>query len=107
MPISLQVIATLPPTKAQVNAEELPLYFPSMLTSGQRKSELCRPELAEMEIKLRDDQKVKAAASTYRNAWKAKLALVGGNKNCVKWEELQDEHIVCMEDLQDIEKKNI
>ncbi|THU99829.1 hypothetical protein K435DRAFT_658202, partial [Dendrothele bispora CBS 962.96] len=149
MPVSLQIIATLPPSQMQVNAEDLPLYLPSMLDSEQRSSDLCRACLPEMEIRLRDGQlneslnhlrqallvkqrmlrykktnarnqgattrsralisrqekKVKLAAKTYQEAWKAKLALVGGDRDRVGWKELLQEHIICMEDLQDAEKK--
>ncbi|THU83397.1 hypothetical protein K435DRAFT_689588, partial [Dendrothele bispora CBS 962.96] len=149
MPVSLQIIATLPPSQMQVNAEDLPLYLPSMLDSEQRSSDLCRACLPEMEIRLRDGQlneslnhlrqallvkqrmlrykktnarnqgattrsralisrqekKVKLAAKTYQEAWKAKLALVGGDRDRVGWKELLQEHIICMEDLQDTEKK--
>ncbi|THU78046.1 hypothetical protein K435DRAFT_889411, partial [Dendrothele bispora CBS 962.96] len=149
MPVSLHIIATLPPSQTQVNAEDLPLYLPSMLDSEQRSSDLCRACLPEMEIRLRDGQlneslnhlrqallvkqrmlrykktnarnqgattrsralisrqekKVKLAAKTYQEAWKAKLALVGGDKDRVGWKELLQEHIICMEDLQDAEKK--
>ncbi|THU89749.1 hypothetical protein K435DRAFT_624523, partial [Dendrothele bispora CBS 962.96] len=149
MPVALQIIATLPPSKTEVNAKDLPLYLPSMLDPEQRSSDLCKACLPEMEIRLRDGQlteslnhlrqallvkqrllrykktnarnqgattrsraminrqekKVKLAAKTYQEAWKAKLALVGGDRSRVGWKELLQEHIICMEDLQDAEKK--
>ncbi|THU84098.1 hypothetical protein K435DRAFT_688224 [Dendrothele bispora CBS 962.96] len=151
MPVALQIIATLPPSQAQVNAEDLPLYLPSMLDSEQRSSDLCKACLPEMEVRLREGQlteslnhlrqallvkqrllrykktnarnqgattrsraminrqekKVRLAAKTYQAAWKAKLALVGGDRGRVGWKELLQEHIICMEDLQDAEKKRV
>ncbi|KAK7442944.1 hypothetical protein VKT23_015888 [Stygiomarasmius scandens] len=56
MPVSLQIIATLPPDKAQVNAEQIPLYLPSQLLSSQRMSDLCKADLSFMEVRLRDGQ---------------------------------------------------
>ncbi|THU82380.1 hypothetical protein K435DRAFT_580454, partial [Dendrothele bispora CBS 962.96] len=54
MPVSLQIIATLPSSKSQLNVEDIPLYLPSQLSSSQRSSSACKSELAEMEIRLRD-----------------------------------------------------
>ncbi|THU82075.1 hypothetical protein K435DRAFT_692245, partial [Dendrothele bispora CBS 962.96] len=54
MPISLQIIATLPSSQSQLNAEEIPLYLPSQLSSSQRSSNLYKSELTEMEGRLRD-----------------------------------------------------
>jgi hypothetical protein len=56
MPVSLQTLATLPPSKSQANSEELPLYLPSSLTPSQRSLTLCRAELVSMETRLRDAQ---------------------------------------------------
>ncbi|THU99859.1 hypothetical protein K435DRAFT_658235 [Dendrothele bispora CBS 962.96] len=56
MPVALHIIATLPQTQTQLNVEEVPLYLPSRLSDDQRKSDLCRPCLPEMELRLRDGQ---------------------------------------------------
>ncbi|KAK7441515.1 hypothetical protein VKT23_016505 [Stygiomarasmius scandens] len=149
MPVSLQVVATLPPSKSHLNAEDIPLYLPSKLQPEMRASKGCAGCLPEMELRLRDGQlnqylnqlrqsllvkqrmlcykkanarnqgpttrsramiirqekKVKLAALSYQEAWRAKLALVEGDKEQVGWKELLQEHIMCMEDLQDVEKK--
>ncbi|THU81090.1 hypothetical protein K435DRAFT_694254 [Dendrothele bispora CBS 962.96] len=55
----------------------------------------------------RQEKKVKLAAKAYQEAWKAKLALVGGDRGRVGFKELLQEHIICMEDLQDAEKKRV
>ncbi|KAK7435536.1 hypothetical protein VKT23_019587 [Stygiomarasmius scandens] len=55
----------------------------------------------------RQEKKVKIATVSYRDAWRAKLALVDGRKDAVGWKELLQEHVVCMEDLQEAEKKRV
>ncbi|KAK7436280.1 hypothetical protein VKT23_019244 [Stygiomarasmius scandens] len=151
MPVSLQVISTLPPSKSHLNAEDIPLYLPSKLDPELRASKGCASSLPEMELRLRDGQlnqylnqlrqsllvkqrmlcykkhnarnqgpttrsramiirqekKVKLAVSSYQEAWRAKLTLVGGDKEQVGWRELLQEHVVCMEDLQEVEKKKV
>jgi hypothetical protein len=150
-PVSLQVLSLVPPSKADVPAEDIPLYLPSQLTSkDQDSTELYHSALTDVEIRLRDgqlneslndlrhsllvkqrllrykktnarhqgastrsrtliarqDKKVKLATLTYQNAWNAKLALVG-DVTLMNWNQLRDEDVVCMDDLQDVEKKNI
>jgi hypothetical protein len=150
-PISLQIIATIPPSTAAVNAEDIPLFLPSQLSCTQRENpELYNPALTEIEIRLRDaqlneslnqlrnsllikqrllsykkansrhqgantrsrnlltrqDRKVKLAALTYQRAWNAKLGLVG-DITLVNWNPLREGDIVCMEDLQEVENRNI
>ncbi|THU82098.1 hypothetical protein K435DRAFT_872679, partial [Dendrothele bispora CBS 962.96] len=128
MPVSLQIIATLPSSKSQLNVEDIPLYLPSQLSSSQRSSSACKSELAEMEIRLRDgllneslnqlrattrsrriignqDKKIQLAVLTYRAAWRAKLSLLNGDKDVLGWKELLDEHVVGMEDLQVAERR--
>ncbi|KAK7450187.1 hypothetical protein VKT23_013070 [Stygiomarasmius scandens] len=56
MPVSLQIIATLPPSKSQFDAEDIPLYLPSQLSPSQRTSDVCKSELLDMELRLRDGQ---------------------------------------------------
>jgi hypothetical protein len=56
-PISLQIIATIPPSTAAVNAEDIPLFLPSQLSLSQRQNtDLYNPALTEIEIRLRDAQ---------------------------------------------------
>ncbi|THV01339.1 hypothetical protein K435DRAFT_853897 [Dendrothele bispora CBS 962.96] len=54
--VALQILSMLPTSQIQVHSEEIPLYLPSMLISAQRRSELCRSEVTEMEIQFRDAQ---------------------------------------------------
>ena len=55
----------------------------------------------------RQEKKIAIAASTFRQAWKAKLALLDGDQELLGWNELLDEHIVGMEDLQESERRKI
>ncbi|THV00893.1 hypothetical protein K435DRAFT_592688, partial [Dendrothele bispora CBS 962.96] len=55
----------------------------------------------------RQDKRIKVVVSIYRAAWKAKLALLNGDKSLLGWNELLDEHVRGMEDLQESEKKKI
>ncbi|THU80788.1 hypothetical protein K435DRAFT_694964 [Dendrothele bispora CBS 962.96] len=151
MPAALHTIATLPETHTQLNAEDVPLYLPSRLSDDQRKSDLCRPCLPQMELRLRDGQlnqylnqlrqallvkqrmfiykkrnarnqgpttrsrgmlarqekKIQLAATSYQEAWNAKKLLVGGDESLLGWRQLLREHIVCMEDLDEAEKKKV
>jgi hypothetical protein len=73
IPIALQVVATLPPSKIQLNAEDIPLYLPSGLSQEQQ-SKLSN-SLAEMEIRLRDGQ-LNESLNNLRNAILVKQRLL-------------------------------
>ncbi|THU93004.1 hypothetical protein K435DRAFT_671013, partial [Dendrothele bispora CBS 962.96] len=49
--------------------------------------------------------KIDLSAATYHNAWTAKLALVGGKVDDVGWEKLQADDVRCMEDLDEVVRK--
>ncbi|KAK7016376.1 hypothetical protein VNI00_018930 [Paramarasmius palmivorus] len=52
----------------------------------------------------RQQAKVHLAAATYRTAWSAMCSLLGKDKSEMKWRQLKEDHVRCMDELDPSEK---
>ncbi|KAJ7808144.1 hypothetical protein B0H14DRAFT_3482660 [Mycena olivaceomarginata] len=115
--------------KREAPAEELPenepLFLPSALSEAERANGGCSEGLWEMEFLLRDAQcrgalgattrartivgrnelKIRLHSERYQSAWDALFAMTGGIEGAVGWKKLRKADIRCMEDAEDVRRK--